>query len=138
MKDKHLTDQMKEINETSSNMSYEIKDHQLAIKEVAKLVTAQADNQQVLSEKLTDFRNYHQELLDRIEAQELFTEKVARQMDFFRSTVFERTSFLADKIEDIYKLIATFLEQLTWKTNLSITNMMIMNNKKDAERLEDK
>src|SRR5699024_511833 len=36
VKDKHLTDQMKEINETSSNMSYEIKDHQLAIKEVAK------------------------------------------------------------------------------------------------------
>ncbi|GAB3798360.1 hypothetical protein [Virgibacillus kimchii] len=75
-------------------------------------VNDQAEVQQELSEKVNKQENTQGVVLNRLENQEALTEKMLRQMDQFRSALFERTAFLAEKIEESIKFTSTYMGKM--------------------------
>lgn len=63
-------------------------------------------------EQIENKETIQEELLTRMKQQEALMEKVLRKIANFRSILFERTSFLTDKIEDNYHLTTTFIYNL--------------------------
>ena len=60
-------------------------------------------NQEKIS-KLWKVQHHKLDQLDkRIENQEAMSEKITRQLEYLRSVLFERTHYLAEKIEELYK-----------------------------------
>src|SRR5699024_12866080 len=63
-------------------------------------------------------------MLDRLENQEALMEKFHRQISEFRSILFERSSFLAEKIEDSYNLTSSYFYQLVSGSDTPLTLYM--------------
>lgn len=72
----------------------------------------QVNLQNQLVQQLAKQEEIQVEMGNRLENQEAFMEKIMRQIDYFRSVLFERTNYLADKIDAGY---TTFTQMLTGK-----------------------
>jgi hypothetical protein len=53
-----------------------------------------------------------------LENQEALTEKLMRKVDNFRSILYERTHFLADKIEEGYNATSSYIHEMVSSTGL--------------------
>jgi len=76
-------------------------------------VDEQVHLQNQLVQQLAKQEEIQMEMGNRLENQEAFMEKIMRQIDYFRSVLFERTNYLAEKIDAGY---TTFTQMLTGKT----------------------
>lgn len=86
---------------------YEGKNEELVMKmdqQVAlqQQITAQIDEQE---------KNQH-EIVNRLENQEALSEKMLRQIDNFRSILYERTNYLAEKIEKGYNSTSSYIYKM--------------------------
>lgn len=84
-------------------------------------------NKEILN-YLAEQRNTQENVLKRLENQEALTEKILRQMNNLRSVIFERTTFLVEKVDDGFKLTSSYLYQLLTGTDQSF--MLYMPHKK--------
>jgi len=75
-------------------------------------IDEQRELHQQLAEKVNKQEGSQAKVLDRLENQEALTEKLLRQFDHFRSALFERTTFLAEKIEDSTKITTAYMTKL--------------------------
>ncbi len=75
-------------------------------------VDEQVNLQLQLVQQLAKQEEIQVEMGNRLENQEAFMEKIMRQIDYFRSVLFERTNYLAEKIDAGY---TTFTQMLTGK-----------------------
>lgn len=77
---------------------------------------SKADNQielqKQMSDKISMQDEVQKEVLSRIENQEAMMEKITRQIDYFRSIIFERTNYLAEKIEKGYHNTSSYVTKL--------------------------
>src|SRR5690606_31196587 len=87
-----------------------------------KLLTkmdAQLEKQAQSSFTLEEQKTAQTEIAERIELHEGLIEKMIRQMDFLKSVIFERSHFLAEKIDKSYQLTTTYISNLRGKSNQS-------------------
>lgn len=70
------------------------------------------DQQEEVVEQILTYVEDQQEVKNKVESQEALLEKVLRQMDHFRSILYERSSYLADKIDDSYQITSSYVYQL--------------------------
>lgn len=90
----HILEQSKSYDEKKKKL-----DEQYRLqKEMMTQISSQKDNQQ--------------ELTKRLDKHEAILEKVMRQLEFIRASLFERTAFLAEKIENGYFITSSYLTQL--------------------------
>ncbi|OZU89365.1 hypothetical protein CIL03_06520 [Virgibacillus indicus] len=87
--------------------AYGEENEKLAIK-----INQQGEVQQELSEQISKQEENQEEVVSKLETQVALTEKIARQIDYFRSILFERTSFLAEKIENGYQLTSAYIAKV--------------------------
>lgn len=59
------------------------------------------------------------EISERLEKQEGFLEKLAHQLNFLRSVIFERSHFITEKIDNSYQLTTTYLSKMKDKIKQS-------------------
>ena len=78
-------------------------------------VDEQVDLQSQLVQQLAKQEEIQMEMGNRLENQEAFMEKIIRQIDYFRSVLFERTNYLAEKIDAGY---TTFTQMLSLKSRV--------------------
>ena len=72
-------------------------------------VNEQNQFRQIINEQFNNLEDGQKELTIRVDNQEGLMEKILRQIDHVRTSLFERTSFLEEKMEKIYHAsIASF------------------------------
>jgi predicted nucleic acid-binding Zn ribbon protein len=93
----------------------------------------QEDLQKQLSEKISKQEEFQTGVLNRLDQQEALTEKIFRQLNHIRSILFERTNYLAEKIDEGYKITSSYVYKLMTGSDQPIT-FYLMNNKKEEKQ----
>jgi hypothetical protein len=119
----------KQLNELRTNNQSHKEYEELII----DLLKTQEELQKQLSEKLSKQEEYQKGVLTRLDQQEALTEKIFRQINHIRSILFERTNFLAEKIDEGYKITSSYVYNLMTGSDQPIT-FYLMNNKKGEKQ----
>ena len=90
-------------------------------------------NNEKLSQQIIEQKESQQEVLTRLDSQEALTEKALRQIGNLRSSLFERTNYLAEKIEDSYQLTSSYLYQLLTGADQPLTFYVHSEDRKEKE-----
>lgn len=119
-----------QLNELSSNNQQHTEHEELII----HLLKTQEELQKQLSEKISKQEEFQTGVLNRLDQQEALTEKIFRQINHIRSILFERTNYLAEKIDEGYKITSSYVYNLMTGTDQPITFYLMNNKKGDKQR----
>lgn len=106
---------------TSREMAKRMEQHEAMTQHLSAQIEKQTTLQQDLAVKHAQQEGFQTEVLTRLDKQEALTEKIARQLNHIRSILFERTNFLAEKIEDGYKLTSSYVYKLITGSDQALT-----------------
>ncbi|MEK3889519.1 hypothetical protein [Bacillus sp. FSL K6-3431] len=147
LQDKNI--QVQEILEQESLYKKEWMDQingvsQMYQETISKLVKSESENEQLalkmneqldlqmdMSKQMSMQTDNQSEIFKRLDNQEALTEKVVRQIDHIRSILFERTVYLAEKIENGYQLTSSYVYKLMTGSDQSLT-LFKMNKKHEG------
>jgi vacuolar-type H+-ATPase subunit I/STV1 len=118
-----------QLNEISSSHQKHTEYEELII----HLLKTQEELQKQLSEKISKQEEFQTGVLTRLDQQEALTEKISRQLNHIRSILFERTNYLAEKIDEGYKITSSYVYNLMTGSDQPIT-FYLMNNKKGEKQ----
>jgi hypothetical protein len=102
MLSKKFIAQINMITSMNTDLASQLEKSQLASATLSAKLDDQINRQNNLSDQYTKQEEVQYEVLKRLDIQEGLTEKVLRQLGHLRSIVFERSSYLAEKIERLY------------------------------------
>lgn len=119
-----------QLNELSSNNQQHTEHEELII----HLLKTQEELQKQLSEKISKQEEFQTGVLNRLDRQEALTEKIFRQINHIRSILFERTNYLAEKIDEGYKITSSYVYNLMTGSDQPITFYLMNNKKGDKQR----
>lgn len=111
LKDKQIKQKEVENNVVESLERYEDKNGELILK-----IDQQTELQQKMLTQIVDQENLQLEVVSRLENQEALAEKILRKIDDFRSIIYERTNYLAEKIEKGYTSTSSYIHKLITTT----------------------
>ncbi|MFC4558401.1 hypothetical protein ACFO3D_09270 [Virgibacillus kekensis] len=114
-----ITDQLANYETTSQDLAMKINELTEASKEMSEQISRQGDNQD--------------NVMNRLENQEALMEKTLRQIDHFRSILFERTNHIAEKIESSYDMTSSYVYKLITGSEQPVSMYM-----KEREKVENK
>lgn len=97
--------QVKETEQKLSHQLFELRE------ETMNKIDKQETKQQTINQQMEKQDAHHQEVIERLDRQEAVSEKIIREIQHIRSILFERASFLAEKIENGYKLTSSYLQK---------------------------
>ncbi|MEW9050222.1 MAG: hypothetical protein AB2392_03640 [Neobacillus sp.] len=89
--------------------------------------------QKQMSEKLSGQEDFQSEVISRLDKQEALTEKISRQINHIRSILFERTNYLAEKIDEGYKITSSYVYNLMTGSDQPFSFYMLNKNKKEEK-----
>jgi DNA repair ATPase RecN len=118
-----------QLNEISTSNQKHTEYEELII----HLLKTQEELQKQLSEKISKQEEFQTGVLTRLDQQEALTEKISRQINHIRSILFERTNYLAEKIDEGYKITSSYVYNLMTGSDQPIT-FYLMNNKKGEKQ----
>lgn len=96
-----------------------------------QLISQKEINDQILN-TIEIQESFHKTILERIDQQEAINLKTSRELDSLKATIFERISFVVEKIEENYRQITGYFSQLF---NRSIRNKEQSDEKKEKEKI---
>lgn len=117
---REVTDQMQEYETANQYLSSQLEEQVSLQKELAAIQ-----------------ENFQEQVLTRLDNQEAITEKLSRQIHHMRSILFERTNFLAEKIENGYKQTSSFVHKLIMGSDTPLTFYMFKNKKEENPKKSD-
>jgi len=100
-------------------------------------------HQQVILEALekvnieTKQEEFQTGVLNRLDTQEALTEKISRQLNHIRSIIFERTDYIATKLEDSYKKTSAYVYKLMNGTEHPTYSTLVNSKKKKNQQNTD-
>jgi chromosome segregation ATPase len=109
---KELSGKVNHLQLAQSDMTDHITSREQEDKDLRASLQEQSEWQDKIETKLTNQEEHQKAVMASLENQEALTEKLARQLDHVRSTLFERTSHLAEKIEENYRLTTAYITKL--------------------------
>lgn len=125
---------MKQLNivtDENKKLQMVIKNNHVSNREIADQIKEYRLNSERISQQLTEQEKSQVEVLKKLDNQEALTEKMLRQMSNLRSTLFERTNDLAEKIEDSYKITSSYLYQILTGNEQPLTFYMHSKHEKE-------
>jgi hypothetical protein len=146
--DNQIIERLKNLEEKNRMIhSFMEKETELKLEILTRLDNQEKLNQQLsdqiekqtkfernLTEKLSQQESSQSEILTRIDKQEALIEKLARQINHIRSILFERTNFLAEKIEDGYKLTSSYVYRLFTGSEQPLTFYTFKNKQEENQK----
>jgi chromosome segregation ATPase len=117
-----IMQQLMKLDTTNENFSHKIGE--------------MTEKQELMAEQVSTQHEKQDKVLDQLENQEALMEKSNLQLTNLRSILFERTGFIADKIEESYKLTSSVLYKFLTGTDKPLT-LMMTNQKKQANKKDD-
>lgn len=122
----NVADQLKDLKTRLER--YEDAKHQLV-----QQMNEQFELQKVVAEKMTKLEEFQGSVLQRLDTQEALMDKISRQIQHIRSILFERTNYLATKIDDGYKITSSYVYKLMTGSDQPLT-FFLMNPKKEENQ----
>ena len=116
---------MDTLNHSNSEVVSKLDKFGSANEQLELKVDEQIDMQNQLSQQISKQEENQRAVLNRLENQEAMTEKILRQIDYFRATLFERTNYLAEKIDTSYNYAISYLSKFVPGTDHSLTHLLI-------------
>ena len=104
--------------------------------ELATKMEQQVELQRDMVKQIANQEDFQQEVISRLENQEALTEKLMRKVDNFRSILYERTHFLADKIEEGYNSTSSYIHELVSSTALPPLRYKLKESEKKVEKID--
>jgi hypothetical protein len=124
---------MDTLNHSNSEVVNKLDKYGLANEQLELKVDEQLNMQNQLSQQISKQADNQQEVLNRLENQEALTEKIIRQIDYFRATLFERTNYLAEKIDTGYNYAVSYVSKLM-TNNDQLPKQFIIKQKETKEK----
>jgi hypothetical protein len=121
-----VADQLKDLKTRLER--YEDANHQLV-----RQMNEQFELQKDVAEKMTKQEEFQGGVLQRLDIQEALMDKISRQLQHIRSILFERTNYLATKIDDGYKITSSYVYKLMTGADQPLT-FFLMNPKKEENQ----
>lgn len=98
-----------------------------------QLVSQKEINDQILN-TIEIQESFHKTILERLDQQEAINLKTSRELDSLKATIFERISFVVEKIEENYRQITGYFSQLFNKSS-STRNKEQLTEQKEKETI---
>ncbi|MEH7417576.1 hypothetical protein V7266_20115 [Neobacillus drentensis] len=130
-----LSGQINQISKTCDSIADRLEKNEENQLQLTQQMHEQLEMQRQAAEKLTKQEEIHGGMLERLDHQDAILDKLARQMNHIRSILFERTNYLAGKIEEGYKLTSSYVYKLMTGSEQPLT-FYLMNNKKEETHQE--
>lgn len=114
--DLQVKNQLKEsilhLNHSNQDVVKRIDKIGLANEEMGQKVNEQLELQKKMSQQISAQEDKQVDVEQRLKNQEALSEKVLRQIEHFRSVLFERTNYLAEKIDTSYSYTTSYFTKL--------------------------
>ncbi|MEH7308927.1 hypothetical protein [Neobacillus drentensis] len=118
-----------QLNDLRNRMErYEDANHQLVLQ-----MNKQLELQKEVAEKITKQEEFQSGVLQRLDTQEALMDKISRQINHIRSILFERTNYLATKIDEGYKITSSYVYKLMSGSEQPLT-FFLMNHRKEENQ----
>lgn len=114
-----LVEQINMLNQSNVEIAERLEKFDADQEKLLTKMDAQIEKQDQFSLSLEEQKTAQTEIAERIEQHEGLIEKMMRQMDFLKSIIFERSHFLAEKIDKSFQLTTTYISNLRGKSNQS-------------------
>ena len=122
----HVGDQLTDLRKRLERS--EDANHQLVVQ-----MKEQLELQKSVSEIITKQEEFQEGVLQRLDSQEALMDKISRQINHIRSILFERTNYLAAKIDDGYKITSSYVYKLMTGSDQPLT-FLLMNQRKEENQ----
>ncbi|SET53869.1 hypothetical protein SAMN05216389_11439 [Oceanobacillus limi] len=132
-----MLDQIDHVRQSNQEIHSHLDNYQIAYKDLANQLQEVFELQEKLTEQLSQNNEKQDQLLNRYENQEALLEKTFRQIDHIRSSLFERTTFIAEKIENSYKLTSSLMYKLITGSEKPLTLLMTGKNREGKQENSD-
>lgn len=97
-------------------------------------MTKQEDHQEQLMDQMKKQTHFQDDVLNKLDSQEALIEKALRQLNHFRSIIYERSSFLAEKIEESYDLTSAYIYNYLTSSDQPLTLYLANQQKQQNEK----
>ena len=114
---KSILEEINSLSNSNREIADRLKENEASNQGLSAQLNEQMNLQKEITEKLSIHEEHQVDVLKRLDKQEALTEKISRQLNHIRSIIFERTNYLAMKLEDGYKLTASHVYKLMQGTN---------------------
>ncbi|WP_160718958.1 hypothetical protein [Bacillus sp. USDA818B3_A] len=131
---KSLSGQISQMSKTCDSIANRLEKNEEVQQQLTMQMKEQLEMQKQTAEQLTKQEDLHDGMLKRLDSQDALLDKLARQVNHIRSILFERTNYLASKIEDGYKLTSSYVYKLMTGTDQPLT--FLLTNQKKEEKQE--
>ncbi|MDN4607886.1 hypothetical protein [Sporosarcina highlanderae] len=101
-----IVQQINQLSQSNSEIAERLEKFDADQELLLKKMDEQIERQQQFSVSLEEQKITQSEIVDRIDRQEGLVDKLMRQMDFLKSVLFERTHFIAEKIDKSFSYIS--------------------------------
>jgi hypothetical protein len=119
-----------QLNDLQSRLErYEVANHQLVLQ-----LNKQLELQKEVAEKMTKQEEFQGGVLQRLDNQEALIDKISRQINHIRSILFERTNYLATKIDDGYKITSSYVYKLMSGSDQPLTFFLMNQRKEESQK----
>jgi hypothetical protein len=133
----NMNEKIKQQEGFQTEVLSRLDNHEKVNQHLSEQIKEQINLEKELTEKISQQATFQTEILTRIDNQEALTEKLARQINHIRSTLFERTNFLAEKIEDGYQLTSSYVYKLLTGSEKPLTFYTLKNKQGDHQKHTD-
>ncbi|MFD1362845.1 hypothetical protein [Lentibacillus salinarum] len=121
---KDVAERVEKLSSASELIVKRLGAYEAANQDIIRQINALADMNQSITNQLTERDQWQDDMIARLENQEALMEKVHRQISEFRAILFERSSYLAEKIEDSYNLTSSYVYKLVSGSDKPMTLYM--------------
>ncbi|MBS4174868.1 hypothetical protein [Bacillus sp. FJAT-49736] len=128
-----MIEQIHIVSQSNLELMTRLAQYESSNQALAQKINEQLERHQQMSEQFSRQEDIQNELLTRLDNQEALTEKILRQINHIRSILFERTNYLAEKIENGYKITSSYVYKLMTGSDKPLT-LLMMNQKEEEHR----
>lgn len=132
--EKQQTDQMSVMKDDQKQLIEQLTKQALNQEQISDQLMKQVDYQEQMKSQMTKQTDYQEEVLSRLEKQEALIEKALRQLQHFRSIIYERSSYLAEKIEESYDLTSAYIYNYLTSSDQPLTLYLANQKQKQSEK----
>ncbi|OCA90501.1 hypothetical protein A8F94_01030 [Bacillus sp. FJAT-27225] len=129
---KSVVEQVHTIKEAKHDFANRLERTEASQNQLIVQMDEQMQIQKDMAGRLANNEGFQAEVLERIDKQEALTDKIFHQLNHIRSIVFERTNYLATKIEEGYSLTSSYVYKLMTGSDQPLT-FSAFNNKQKKE-----
>ncbi|WP_052353719.1 hypothetical protein [Neobacillus jeddahensis] len=128
-----LGDKIIQLSEHYETMASQLGKQEETTHLLSTIMNEQLELQREVAVKMAKQKEIHGGILKRLDKQDALLDKLSRQLNHIRSIIFERTNYLATKIDDGYKLTSSYVYKLMTGSDHPLT-FFLLNQKKEENQ----